>query len=89
MTIIYEGSATLEKSVILRTTTQKGINRTGRAAYYKPMHLGNKTTKNLTDFSTHFSFKIDSQNSSRYGDGMAFFLADFGSRLPNVTKGGA
>ncbi|KAF7843035.1 L-type lectin-domain containing receptor kinase IX.1 [Senna tora] len=87
-TIIYEGSATLEKSVIYLTTTQKGFNKTGRATYYQPLHLWDKTTNNLIDFTTHFSFKIDSQNSSKYGDGIAFFLADSGSKIPYVTQGG-
>jgi serine/threonine protein kinase len=43
------------------------------------MHLWDKASGNLTDFTTHFSFVIDSQNSPNFGDGLAFFLA------PNAT----
>ncbi|KAK9184669.1 hypothetical protein WN943_025020 [Citrus x changshan-huyou] len=61
----------------------------GRATYNKPLRLWNNATGNLTDFTTHFSFVIDSQNRTAYGDGLAFFLAPQGSRIPNATKGGS
>jgi hypothetical protein len=44
------------------------------------MHLWDKASGNLTDFTTNFSFVIDSQNNTNYGDGLAFFLA------PNVVQ---
>ncbi|TKY59429.1 L-type lectin-domain containing receptor kinase IX.1 [Spatholobus suberectus] len=90
--IIYEGSANPVAPTIQLTTNQvdKGmIGSIGRATYYQPMHLWDKATGNLTDFTTHFSFVIDSQNRNKYGDGIAFFLAPVGSKLPNVTKGGS
>ncbi|XP_027346975.1 L-type lectin-domain containing receptor kinase IX.1-like [Abrus precatorius] len=65
------------------------IGSIGRATYHQPMQLWDKTTRKLTDFTTHFSFVIDSQNRSVYGDGIAFFLAPNGSKLPNATKGGS
>ena len=34
----------------------------GRATYFRPMHLWDKDSKNLSDFATHFSLVIDSQN---------------------------
>jgi hypothetical protein len=62
----------------------------GRATYFSPMKLWDKASRNLTDFTTHFSFVIDSQNRTNYGDGIAFLLAPNGSTIPNpVTKGGA
>ena len=52
------------------------------------MHLWDKDSRNLTDFSTHFSFVIDSQNQS-YADGLAFYLAvggkNLSSQLQNAT----
>ncbi|KAL4616148.1 hypothetical protein ACB092_07G178300 [Castanea dentata] len=45
------------------------------------MHLWNKASGNLTDFSTHFTFVIDSQNQTKYADGLTFFLAPNGSKL--------
>nr|POE62084.1 l-type lectin-domain containing receptor kinase ix.1 [Quercus suber] len=52
------------------------------------MQLWDKYSGNLTDFTTHFSFAIDSQNRSVYGDGLAFFLAPVSSKIPK-TKGGS
>ncbi|XP_075110379.1 L-type lectin-domain containing receptor kinase IX.1-like isoform X2 [Nicotiana tabacum] len=62
----------------------------GRATYSKPLHLWDKASGNVTDFSTHFSFSINSKGRTRYGDGLAFFLAPAGSRTPeNTTRGGS
>ncbi|XP_052306025.1 L-type lectin-domain containing receptor kinase IX.1-like isoform X1 [Populus trichocarpa] len=61
----------------------------GRATYYKPMQLWDEASGNLTDFTTHFSFSIDSQRRTAYGDGLAFFLAPEGSKLPSNLSEGA
>jgi hypothetical protein len=61
----------------------------GRATYVKPMHLWDKASGNLTDFTTHFSFVIDSRNNTNYGDGLTFFLAPNGSTIPEDSAGGA
>ncbi|XP_044488401.1 L-type lectin-domain containing receptor kinase IX.1-like [Mangifera indica] len=67
-----------------------GTGMFGRATYYKPLHLWDNATGNLTDFTTRFTFVIDSQNRSSYGDGLAFFLAPQGSMIPvNATRGGS
>lgn len=52
------------------------------------MQLWDEASGNLTDFTTHFSFSIDSQGRRAYGDGLAFFLAPEGSKLPpNLSEG--
>jgi len=84
--IIYEGSANPASSAIQLTINYGSI---GRATYYQPIHLWNKTTNNLTDFTSHFTFTINSQNRKKYGDGIAFFLAPYGSKMPSATKGGS
>lgn len=62
----------------------------GRATYSQPLQLWDKSSGKINDFSTHFSFVINSQNRSAYGDGIAFFLAPAGSKIPaNATKGGS
>ncbi|OMO85278.1 hypothetical protein CCACVL1_10296 [Corchorus capsularis] len=90
--ITYEKSAYPANQVIQLTTNQRDVLMTasiGRATYHKPMQLYHKASGNLTDFTTHFTFVIDSQNRTAYGDGIAFFLAPEGSKIPeNVTKGG-
>ena len=61
----------------------------GRATYFNPMHLWDKASRNLKNFSTNFAFVIDSQNKTVYGDGLAFFLAPNGSTMPdNIKQGG-
>ncbi|KAH9657450.1 hypothetical protein KPL70_023087 [Citrus sinensis] len=61
----------------------------GRATYNQSMRLWDKATGNLTDFTTHFSFVIDSGNRSYYADGLAFFLAPQGSKIPTNKGGGS
>ncbi|KAJ0078157.1 hypothetical protein Patl1_37079 [Pistacia atlantica] len=57
----------------------------GRATYSQPMRLWHNATGRLTDFQ--FSFVIDSDNRTAYGDGIAFFPAPQGSKIPiSVTK---
>nr|KYP61212.1 Lectin-domain containing receptor kinase A4.3 [Cajanus cajan] len=90
--IIYGGSANPVAPTIQLTRNQVDksmIGSIGRATYYQPMHLWDKATGNLTDFTTRFSFVIDSQNRSKYGDGIAFFLAPAGAKIPNARKGGS
>ncbi|KAJ0452029.1 putative protein kinase RLK-Pelle-L-LEC family [Helianthus annuus] len=52
----------------------------GRATYMGPLRLWDKTTRDLANFSTSFSFVIDSNGSAAIGvpsrsDGLMFFLA--------------
>ncbi|THG00996.1 hypothetical protein TEA_026480 [Camellia sinensis var. sinensis] len=51
--------------------------KAGRTSYKDPLHLWDKASGTLTDFNTYFSFVIDSQGNSSFGDGLTFFL------LPN------
>jgi serine/threonine protein kinase len=77
-----------QSQVIKLTGNKVGSDVVGRATYTSPMHLWDKASRNLTDFATHFSFVIDSQNGTNYGDGLAFFLAPNGSTIPDVKGGG-
>ncbi|CAN1189101.1 L-type lectin-domain containing receptor kinase IX.1 [Linum perenne] len=62
----------------------------GRATYHSPLPLWDPISRNLTDFQTHFTFTIFSQFKEGYGDGLAFFLAPKGSKLPpGLTEGGS
>ncbi|KAK4789295.1 hypothetical protein SAY86_020614 [Trapa natans] len=86
--IIYE-RAFVNGDREIQLTPDKTAN-IGRATYNEPMQIWDNSTGNLTDFSTYFSFIIDSNNSTAYGDGLAFFLAPVGSRIPdNLTRGGS
>ncbi|KAE9447021.1 hypothetical protein C3L33_21086, partial [Rhododendron williamsianum] len=74
----------------LRVTSNEGNTnlqgQVGKATYIEPLHLWDKPTGKLTDFSTHFVFVIDSDRSPDFADGLTIFLAPDGS---NFTTGGA
>ncbi|KAG6736182.1 hypothetical protein POTOM_061090 [Populus tomentosa] len=79
-----DGAVRLTKSLIDANMTSSS----GRATYYKPMQLWDEASGNLIDFTTHFSFSINSQNNIPYGDGLTFFLVPEGSKLPsNLSRG--
>ncbi|GAA0143455.1 hypothetical protein LIER_04136 [Lithospermum erythrorhizon] len=61
--------------------------RTGRATYIEPLHLWDKASGNMTNFSTQFSFVIDSRGNNVFGDGLTFFLAHNGSTIPANAPG--
>ncbi|KAK9938029.1 hypothetical protein M0R45_014789 [Rubus argutus] len=58
----------------------------GRATYRQPFLLRQNATGKLADFTTNFTFVIDSLGKSFYADGLAFFIAPNGSLL-NSTIG--
>lgn len=93
LTIHYEKSAYAANNMIQLTTNQRDVSSlasVGRATYVKPLQLWDKPSGKLTDFTTNFSFVINSLNKREYADGLSFFLAPIDSVIPdNVTKGGS
>ena len=88
--IDFQGDAFFNQ-VIQLTKNELGVtitNSTGRAVYHEPLLLWDSDTGKVTDFTTHFSFVINSFNNSLYGDGLAFFLAPYPSVLPDGSSGG-
>ncbi|KAK4562289.1 hypothetical protein RGQ29_004957 [Quercus rubra] len=85
--ISYEHAYANEDKFIQLTGSKLLTFYHGRATHFRPMHLWDKDSKNLTDFATHFSFAIDSLNQSSRADGMAFFLAPNGSKFSWITNG--
>ncbi|KAM0952155.1 putative protein kinase RLK-Pelle-L-LEC family [Dioscorea sansibarensis] len=63
-------------------------NSVGRAFYKESMFLWDRQTRELTNFTTHFSFQIATQSGSG-GDGLAFFLSPDLSDAPNNSAGGS
>ncbi|KAG2390174.1 hypothetical protein LR48_Vigan07g251100 [Vigna angularis] len=81
----YAGVAKIENgSILLNTLTYSGV---GRAIYGQPLHLKNSSNERVTDFSTRFSFTIQSPNSL-YGDGFAFYVAPLSYQIPKTDKTG-
>ncbi|KAI3895112.1 hypothetical protein MKX03_025590, partial [Papaver bracteatum] len=62
----------------------------GRATYSKPIKIWDKTTKTVADFSTHFSFVIDTKNNtnSSHVDGITFFLMPTDYEFSQESGGG-
>ncbi|KAK6945857.1 Legume lectin domain [Dillenia turbinata] len=88
--ISYEGNSTSIYPVIQLTSVYQLQNASsGRATYAEPMHLWDKSSGMLADFSTHFTFSIDSQGKTPYADGLTFFLQPNGSHLPTPWLGAA
>ncbi|XP_073026838.1 L-type lectin-domain containing receptor kinase IX.1-like [Primulina eburnea] len=63
------------------------VSRVGRATYVEPLHLWDKNSGNLSDFSTHFSFVIDSSGRSDFADGITFFFAPVNSSVRSGSGG--
>ncbi|KAK1410364.1 hypothetical protein QVD17_36900 [Tagetes erecta] len=64
------------------------INRVGQAIYYASVPIWDRKTSKLTDFTTHFTFTIDTQGRSPYGNGFTFFLAPLSFQIPPNSAGG-
>ncbi|XVE61383.1 hypothetical protein DITRI_Ditri06bG0035100 [Diplodiscus trichospermus] len=85
--IIYEGDAAVSNGAIELNRVDY-LRRVGRAVYAERVHLWHFSTRALADFTTHFSFIINTLNESFYGNGIAFFLAPVGYSIPPNSAGG-
>ncbi|KAI7979783.1 hypothetical protein LOK49_Contig249G00001 [Camellia lanceoleosa] len=85
--ILVEGEIYFSNQGIQITPTNQ-VWKAGRASYKDPLYLWNKTSETLTDFNTYFSFVIDSQGNSSFGDGFAFFLLPYNFNS-NIATGAA
>ncbi|XP_027940179.1 L-type lectin-domain containing receptor kinase IX.1-like [Vigna unguiculata] len=81
----YAGVAKIVNgTILLNSLTYSGV---GRAIYGQPIHLKNSSNQRVTDFSTRFSFTIQSPNSI-YGDGFAFYVAPLAYQIPKTDLAG-
>ncbi|XP_016472293.2 L-type lectin-domain containing receptor kinase IX.1-like [Nicotiana tabacum] len=84
------GDAYISNQGIQVTPDERNValgGKTGRANFIEPLQLWKKTTGELADFTTHFSFVIDSNGNDSFADGLAFFLAPVGSSIPIGSAG--
>ncbi|XP_058187122.1 L-type lectin-domain containing receptor kinase IX.1-like [Rhododendron vialii] len=85
--IVYQGDAvTLAGAVEFNSLTY--LCHVGWATYAERVQLWDSKTGKLSDFTTNFSFIIDTLESSTYGHGLAFFLAPVGFQIPPNSAGG-
>ncbi|XP_021834733.1 lectin beta-1 and beta-2 chains-like, partial [Prunus avium] len=92
-TLSLEGNASVDGKFLRLTNSavddQKNQSA-GQATYSQPFLLRDNATGKLADFTTTFTFTINSQNKTPYADGLAFFLAPNESALnTTIGRGGA
>ncbi|KAF5774482.1 putative protein kinase RLK-Pelle-L-LEC family [Helianthus annuus] len=63
------------------------LMRVGHVQYVEPVRIWDRKSRELSDFTTHFTFVIDTQNQSKYGDAFAFYLAPVGFQIPPNSAG--
>jgi len=80
--IVYQGSAAPRDGKVDFNIYKKYPLQVGRAIYSRKVLLWDSKTGQVTDFQTRYTFIIDTQNNSRHGHGLAFFLAPFGFDIP-------
>ncbi|KAK9938024.1 hypothetical protein M0R45_014785 [Rubus argutus] len=81
--LTLQGNASLDGSLRLTTSAldDKLGGSVGRATFHEPFLLRQNSTGKLADFTSSFTFAVDSQSNTNYGDGLVFFLAPAGSEL--------
>ncbi|KAL5727729.1 hypothetical protein ACHQM5_000889 [Ranunculus cassubicifolius] len=85
--IVYEGAAVPSVGAV-DFTSLLYYSQVGRVTYAKPLQLWDSETGKLSDFSTHFTFTIDTRGLSNYAAGITFFLASVGFPIPPNSAGG-
>ncbi|KAM3694796.1 hypothetical protein ACB098_07G081600 [Castanea mollissima] len=78
-------NATNSGSVIQLTPDE--VDNWGRATYSEQMHLWDKNSGNVANFTSNFSFIIDSRGKYTYSDGLTFFLSTPNFPDPSPTDG--
>ncbi|XP_048492285.1 L-type lectin-domain containing receptor kinase IX.1-like [Beta vulgaris subsp. vulgaris] len=81
--IFLHGDATCSNGTVDFNIIEYSL-RVGLITYDKKVRLWDKNSGNVSDFSTHFTFVIDTLNRTpgSYGHGLAFFIAPVGFQSP-------
>ncbi|CAI9108648.1 OLC1v1008306C1 [Oldenlandia corymbosa var. corymbosa] len=89
MDIQYDGDATPEAGSIQFNRVDY-LYRVGQAVYSNSIPIWDSDTGKVANFTTHFTFRIDTGDSvpTRYGHGLSFFLAPFCFQIPPNSGGG-
>ncbi|CAJ2636323.1 unnamed protein product [Trifolium pratense] len=86
--LVYQGSAAPLDRLVNFNMNDLYTCQTGRVFYSEKVLIWDSKTGQITDFTTHYTFIIDTQNDTNYGHGLAFFLAPFGFEIPPNSDGG-
>ncbi|XP_016198953.1 agglutinin-2-like [Arachis ipaensis] len=63
-------------------------NSVGRLVHATPVHIWDRNTGNLADFTAGFTFVVNPGDSEVRGDGFAFFLGPLRQDIPQNSTGG-
>ncbi|KAK9097009.1 hypothetical protein Sjap_022506 [Stephania japonica] len=89
--ITFSGDAFASGENVIQLTRNQAddnlLQSSGRAVYEMPIKLWDSKTRTVADFTTHFEFIIKGLDKMHYGDGLAFFIAPDGSKLPENATG--
>ncbi|KAK4844955.1 hypothetical protein QYF36_026432 [Acer negundo] len=80
--ILYQGDAIASVGAIGLISRNTYTYRVGWATYANRVPLWDSNTGRLSDFSTSFSFTIDTMGRTPYGHGLVFFLAPVEFQIP-------
>ncbi|KAI4317482.1 hypothetical protein L6164_025348 [Bauhinia variegata] len=88
--IVCLGSAAPRVGAIEFNVYELYTCQAGWAIYAEKLRLWDSNTGKLADFTTHYSFIINTQGNppGEYGHGIAFFLAPVGFQIPPNSDGG-
>ncbi|MED6227430.1 hypothetical protein PIB30_113415, partial [Stylosanthes scabra] len=86
--ISYKGQAGPRVGASELNNNVNYVSQVGSAVYSKELFLYESESGKQADFTTHFTFVIDTQGQSKYGAGLAFFLAPSGFQIPLNSAGG-
>ncbi|KAJ9177470.1 hypothetical protein P3X46_012686 [Hevea brasiliensis] len=87
--VLYHGDAAPSSGGVVELISKYDYTcRVGWAVYAERIMLWDSTTGKLSDFTSHFSFNIDTRGASKYGHGLAFFLGPVGFEIPPNSASG-
>lgn len=87
--ILYHGDA-FNSDGAIEFNKVNYLSRVGLITYTDQVHIWHKQSGKVSDFSSHFSFFIDTlnQSSGHYGQGLTFFMCPTNFEIPPNFNGG-
>ncbi|KAK4261440.1 hypothetical protein QN277_004436 [Acacia crassicarpa] len=86
--ILYMGSAGSVVGTVRFNLNDKYTCQVGWAIYARRVKLWDSSTGHITDFTSHYTFTIDTQGQTTHGHGLCFFLAPSGFEIPPNSAAG-
>ncbi|XP_060674813.1 L-type lectin-domain containing receptor kinase IX.1-like [Ziziphus jujuba] len=86
--VLYQGAAEPSVGAVELIDNVDYLCRVGRVISADRVRLWDADTRKLSDFTTHFSFYINTLGRTSYAAGLAFFLAPHGFQIPPNSAGG-